>query len=297
MGPLTMMTLLSNAWANGFASAGRVNEVLDAVPEVQDLPGARLLPSPIQGGVIFDHVSFHYNGSSDTTVLEDISFTAEPHQIVAILGATGSGKTSLVNLVPRFYDPTAGRILIDGMDVREFQQDSLRAQVAVVPQETVLFSGTIRDNIRYGNPQAGEEQVLAAARAARVDEFISHLPKGYDTHIEERGVNLSGGQKQRLAIARALLMQPRILILDDSTSSVDVETENHIQAALRQWEPQFTTFIVAQRISTVLKADKIIVLEEGRIAAQGTHASLMDSSPIYQEIYASQLGDGFEEDK
>jgi ATP-binding cassette subfamily B protein len=206
MGPLTMMTMLSNAWANGFASAGRVNEVLDAVAEVQDLPGARPLPVPIQGEVVFDHVSFHYNGGSDTTVLEDISFTAEAQKTIAILGATGSGKTSLVNLMPRFYDPTAGRILIDGMDMKELQQDSLRAQVAVVPQETVLFSGTIRDNIRYGNPQAGDPQVLAAAQAACVDEFISQLPKSYDTHIEERGVNLSGGQKQRIAIARALLM-------------------------------------------------------------------------------------------
>ena len=297
MGPLTMMTLLSNAWANGFASAGRVNEVLDAVPEVQDNPQARLLPANLKGGVTFENVSFHYNGSSDATVLEDITFTAEPGQVMAILGATGSGKTSLVNLIPRFYEPTRGRVLLDGMDIRDFQQGSLRAQVGIVPQETVLFSGTMRDNIRYGNPEASDEQVIAAAKAAQAHGFISGLEKGYDTHVEERGVNLSGGQKQRLAIARALLMNPLILILDDSTSSVDVETENRLQSALRQWEHHFTTFVVAQRISTVLKADRIIVLDQGRIAAQGTHASLMRSSPIYQEIYASQLGDGLREDR
>jgi ATP-binding cassette subfamily B protein len=208
------------------------------------------------------------------------------------LGATGAGKSTLVNLVPRFYDVTAGRILIDGLDIREVAQDSLLAQIAIVPQETILFSGTVRDNIRYGAPDADADAVVAAAVAAQAHNFILELPNGYDTHIEERGVNLSGGQKQRLAIARALLTRPRILILDDSTSAVDVETETKIQEALDEQIGHHTTLVVAQRISTVLKADKIVILDKGRIAAEGTHSALMQSSPIYQEIYASQLGNG-----
>jgi ATP-binding cassette subfamily B protein len=211
---------------------------------------------------------------------------------VAILGATGAGKSTLVNLIPRFYDVTEGHILVDGEDVRQVQQDSLLARIGVVPQETVLFSGTVRDNIRYGRPDATDEEVVAAARAAQAHGFILDLPDGYDTRVEERGVNLSGGQKQRIAIARALLTQPAILILDDSTSSVDVETETEIQAALEAWMKGRTCFMVAQRISTVLKADKIVVIEKGCIAAEGTHRELLRSSPIYQEIYASQLGNG-----
>ena len=297
MTPLTMMTWLSQVWANGFASAQRVNEVLEAEPEVQDLPGARPLPADLRGRVVFEDVSFHYNGDSDATVLEGIRLTAEPGQTVAILGATGAGKTSLVHLIPRFYDPSAGRVTLDGIDLRELDQEALRAQIGIVPQESVLFSGTVRDNIRYGRPQAGEQEVVAAAQAAQAHEFILQLPQGYDTHVEERGVNLSGGQKQRLAIARALLMRPRILILDDSTSSVDVETETHIQAALRERTRACTTFVVAQRISTVLNADRIVVIDRGRVAAEGTHAELIRSSRIYQEIYDSQLGDGFRADQ
>jgi ATP-binding cassette subfamily B multidrug efflux pump len=301
MGPLTMMTQLSNTWANGFASARRVNEVLEAVPEVQDAPDARALPAEFArdgsaGRLAFENVSFHYNSSYDRTVLEGLNLTAEPGQTVAILGATGAGKTSLVNLVPRFYDPAAGRVTLDGLDLRTLQQDSLRARIGVVPQETVLFSGTVADNIRYGRPQASDEEVVAAARAAQAHDFILKLEHGYDTHIEERGVNLSGGQKQRIAIARAVLMQPQILILDDATSSVDVETETRIQAALQRLQHNITTFVVAQRISTVLNADKIVVIDQGRIAAEGTHAELMKSSKIYQEIYDSQLGDGFHEE-
>jgi ATP-binding cassette subfamily B protein len=198
----------------------------------------------------------------------------------------------LINLVPRFYDVSAGRILIDGTDIRQVKQDSLLAQIAVVPQETILFSGTVRDNIRYGRPEASDAEVIAAAQAAQAHEFIMGLSKGYDTNIEERGVNLSGGQKQRIAIARALLTQPKILILDDSTSSVDVETETQIQDALQKQMRQHTSFVVAQRISTVLKADKIIVIDQGRVVAEGTHQELMQTSPIYQEIYDSQLGNG-----
>jgi len=292
LGPLMIMANLANVWAAGIASAERVNEVLETVPEVQDAPGAPALPESARPRVVFENVGFHYNGATETTVLESISLTAEPGQTVAVLGATGAGKSSLVNLIPRFYEVTEGRILIGEEDIRRVQQDSLLARIGVVPQETVLFSGTVRDNIHYGRPQATDEEVVAAARAAQAHEFILALPDGYDTRVEARGVNLSGGQKQRIAIARALLTQPAVLILDDSTSSVDVETETHIQAALETWMKGRTCFVVAQRISTVLKADKIVVIERGRVAAEGTHRELLQSSPIYQEIYASQLGNG-----
>jgi len=293
MNPLILMTMLANALANGIASARRVNEVFDTQPEVEDLPEALPLPESAQASVQFKNVSFHYNGSSDVTVLDRINLRAEPGKTIAILGATGSGKSSLINLIPRFYDPTAGRVEIDGMDISRVQQDSLLAQVGIVPQETILFSGSVGDNIRYGRPEASDEEVEAAAIAAQAHDFILQLPQGYDTHVEERGVNLSGGQKQRIAIARAILLKPKILILDDSTSSVDVETETRIQEALQEIMQARTSFVVAQRISTVLRADKIIVIDNDRIAAEGTHAELMRSSPIYQEIYASQLGNGF----
>lgn len=292
IGPLMIMANLANVWAAGIVSAERVNEILETVPEVQDAPGARTLPAAALPRITFENVCFHYRGSNETVILEDVNLSAEPGQTVAILGATGAGKSTLVNLIPRFYDATAGRILIDGKDIRRVRQDSLLARIGVVPQETVLFSGTVRDNIRYGRPEASDEEVVAAARAAQAHDFILELPQGYDTRVEERGVNLSGGQKQRLAIARALLTRPAILILDDSTSSVDVETETKIQAALETWMKECTCFVVAQRISTVLKADKIVVIEKGRIAAEGTHRQLLQTSPIYQEIYASQLGNG-----
>ena len=291
MVPLIMMTILSNIWAGGIASAKRVNEVLDTVPEVRDAPDAIALPEPAEGRLVFENVSFRYNGAHAESVLEGIDLTIEPGQTVAFLGSTGSGKSTLVNLVPRFYDVSAGRILLDGIDIRRLRQDSLLALIGIVPQETVLFSGTVRDNIRYGVPGAGDGEIFAAAEAAQAHDFILALPQGYDTHVEERGTNLSGGQKQRIAIARAIMMRPKILILDDSTSSVDVETETKIHEALKERMLGCTTLMVAQRISTVLKADKIVVLEGGSIAAEGPHAELIAACPIYREIFESQLGD------
>jgi ATP-binding cassette subfamily B protein len=291
MGPLTMMVMLSNTWASGMASAKRVNEILDTVPEIQDVPNATSLPDVTQGRLVFEDVSFHYDSAE--AVLDHINLTVEPGQTVAILGSTGAGKSTLVNLVPRFYDVTAGRILLDGVDIRQIKQDTLLSHIGIVPQESVLFSGTVGDNIRYGVPTASDDEVIAAAKAAQAHDFILSLPRGYETHIEERGTNLSGGQKQRVTIARALLTKPKILILDDSTSSVDVDTETKIQDALESQLHVHTSLVVAQRISTVLKADKIVVIDQGHIAAEGTHKQLMQSSPIYQEIYESQLGNGF----
>lgn len=300
MGPLGIMVMLANVVAAATASAERINEVLDAVPEVQDISNPRTLPERRGKRIAFEGVNFHYNGANDGLVLNGVDFVAEPGQTVAILGATGAGKSSIGNLVPRFYDVASGRITWNGVDIRDLRQSDLLAEVGVVPQETVLFSGTIRDNIRYGKPEASEMEVVGAAKATQAHDFIMNLPNGYDTRVEERGVNLSGGQKQRIAIARALLLKPSILILDDSTSSVDVETETKIQNAMKSWlhdststsTSRSTCFVVAQRISTVLNADKIIVVDEGKIVAQGTHAELRQTSPVYQEIYASQLGNG-----
>jgi len=291
MMPLTLLAMMVGQISAASASAQRIVEVLDIQPEIQQRQDARVL-LPLLGRVAFEDVSFSYNSDYEEPVLQHINLVAEPGQNVAILGATGSGKSSLLNLIPRFYDVTHGRVTVDGVDVREATLDSLRSQIGVALQDTVLFRGSIRDNIRYGRPDAGDEEVIAAAKAAQIHDFILSLPDGYDTIVGERGVNLSGGQKQRIAIARALLVQPRILILDDSTSAVDVETEARIEEALRKLMKGRTCFVIAQRISTVLNADKIVVLDQGQIAAQGTHAELMASSRIYQEIYESQLGDG-----
>ena len=290
MTPLVMMTLLSSVWASGIASAKRVDEVLSAVPEIMDAPNALSLSIDGAARIEFEHVTFSYGGASADSVLKDISFVAEPGKTVAILGATGAGKSTLVKLIPRFYDVSAGRVLINGIDVRTVTEDSLLAQIAIVPQESLLFSGTVRDNIRYGQPSASEQQVLEAARAAQAHDFISELEHGYDSRVEQRGANFSGGQRQRIALARALLLRTKILILDDSTSAVDVETETHIQRALAELGQTQTRVVVAQRISTVLRADKIIVLDEGRTVAEGNHHTLLQTSRIYQEIYSSQLG-------
>ena len=288
---LMMVSALVIQLARAAASAERIQEVLETVPLVQSQPGA-LHDFVPQGRVAFENVTFSYDGNGSEPVLKNVSFVAEPGQTVALLGTTGTGKSSMVHLIPRFYDVTAGRVTIDDVDVRDIDQDALRHNIGIAMQETVLFSGTIRDNIRYGRPDATDDEVLAAAQAAQAHDFILSFPEGYDTVLGQRGVNLSGGQKQRIAIARALLIKPAVLILDDSTSSVDVETETRIQAALEDVMRHQTRFVIAQRISTVLNADKILVLDEGQIAAEGTHSELLASSPIYREIYESQLGNG-----
>jgi len=297
---LMFVSMLVMRVARAQASAERIQEVLDSEPEIQDKPDALVAFAP-QGRVRFENVTFSYDGDRHDPVLKGISFVAEPGQTVAILGATGSGKSSLIHLIPRFYDVTDGQITIDGVDVREVDKAVLRRNIGIALQESVLFTGTIRDNIRYGRPDAADEEVIAAAQAAQAHDFISEFPDGYDTVLGQRGVNLSGGQKQRIAIARALLVQPAVLILDDSTSSVDVETEAKIQDALEGLTQNRTSqkpgdaatvFVIAQRISTVLNADKILVLDDGQIAAEGTHGELITSSPVYQEIYESQLGNG-----
>ena len=287
--PLTSMGMMIGFISASDASAQRIYAVLDETPEVQDDPGAVML-STDQGRVALEDVTFSYDGEDQEPVLREITLMTAPGETIALLGATGSGKSSLISLLPRFYDVQEGRVAIDGKDVREVTLDSLRAQMAIAPQETILFSGTIRDNIRYGRAEASDEEVVSAAKAAQAHSFITGFPDGYDTMLGQRGVNLSGGQKQRLAIARALLMHPRVLILDDSTSSVDVETEARIQAALDQFKAGCTVLLVAQRISSVLGADKIVVLDRGRVAAVGNHRELMASSAIYREICQSQLG-------
>jgi len=286
---LMMVSMLVMMTARAQASAERIQEVLDSVPRIEDKADAVAAFAP-RGRVAFENVTFSYDGNGGAPVLKNINFVAEPGQTVAILGATGSGKSSLIHLIPRFYDVTGGRVTIDGVDVRDIEKEVLRRNVGVALQESVLFSGTIRDNIRYGRPDATDAEVIAVAQAAQAHQFISEFTGGYDTVIGQRGVNLSGGQKQRVAIARALLIRPAVLILDDSTSSVDVETETRIQDALEDVMKGRTSLVIAQRISTVLNADKILVLDDGQIAAEGTHRELLASSPIYREIYESQLG-------
>ncbi len=288
---LMAVSMLVVRIARAEASAERIWEVLDSIPEVQPRPGALTTFNP-RGRVAFEHVSVSYRGSEHDPALEEITFVAEPGQSVALLGATGAGKSSLVNLIPRFYDASGGRVTIDGVDVRDLDERALRAAMGVVLQESVLFSGTIRDNIRYGRPEATEEEVIAAATIAQAHDFISGFAGGYDAVVGQRGVNLSGGPKQRIAIARALLVQPALLLLDDSTSAVDVETEARIQAALVSAHGGQTRIVVAQRISTVRSADKILVLDDGKLVAEGAHDELLASSPVYREIYQSQMEHG-----
>lgn len=273
----------------GIASAQRVFEILDAPLDIASKPDARHIPE-IDGVVRFENVSFRYDDDSPD-VLRSIDLEAQPGQVVAVLGPTGSGKSSLVSLIPRFYDVTRGRVTIDGVDVRDIDLRNLRSQIGIVLQKSLLFSASVRENIAYGRPDAREEEIVAAAMAANAHDFIMEFPDGYDTLIGERGVTLSGGQRQRVAIARALLIDPRILILDDATSSVDTKTEHQIQQALQRLMAGRTTFIIAQRLSSVQKADQILVLEDGEIVERGTHVELLSLQGHYAEIYRLQLED------
>lgn len=285
--PIMMFGMIVTQMGQASASADRIFEILDAKSDIVDKPDAAKLPA-VKGDVKFENVTFRYVGGGDP-VLKNVSFEAKSGETIALLGSTGSGKTTIINLLPRFYDPSEGSITIDGHDLRDVTLDSLRSQIGIVLQETTLFSGTIRENIAFGKPEATREEIQSAAKAAAAHDFIMSFPEGYSTHVGERGATLSGGQKQRVAIARALLLNPRILILDDSTSSVDVATESHIQEALETLMKGRTSFVIAQRISTVMNADKILVLEKGEVVAQGRHAQLMEEEPIYAEIYNSQI--------
>lgn len=291
MFPLGLIAMAIGLVSAANASAERINEIFEIEPQVRDIENAAELIIH-QGRVCFENVSFQYNHHEQTPVLRDINFCAEASKTIAILGATGSGKSTLLNLIARLYDVTGGRISIDGIDIRDVKQESLWKQMGIVLQETILFSGSIAENIRFGNLEADFSEVVEAAKNAQAHEFIMNLADGYDSKVAQRGSNLSGGQKQRIAIARALLMQPRILLLDDATSSVDVETESKIQDALQKVMKNCTSFVVAQRISTVLTADKIIIMDRGEIVALGHHRELIQSSPIYQDIFNSQLGNG-----
>lgn len=286
--PLRRLSWLTGMSSLCQAGAERLFEILDAVPDVQDAPQARPLPQ-VEGRVQFEHVSFRY--SADVPVLHDITFSAAPGQIIALLGSTGSGKSTIAQLIPRFYDVTSGRITIDGFDIRACQLAALRQHIGIVMQDTFLFSTTIRDNIAYGRDDLERDTIIAAARAARAHDFIMQFPDGYDTWVGERGVTLSGGQRQRIAMARAFARNPRLLILDDATSSVDMETEFLIQQALTDLMAGRTTFVIAQRLRTLKQADTILVLADGRIVQRGTHDELVAQPGLYRRIYDLQLRD------
>lgn len=284
--PIRMLGWLVNMASQAAAAGQRVFAILDTESAVQDKPSAQELQRP-KGHVRFDRVSFSYDGQAP--VLDGVSIDARPGETIALLGATGSGKSTIINLIPRFYDVTAGSVTIDGNDVRDVTLKSLRANIGMVLQETFLFSASLKDNIAYGRPGVSEQELISAAKAAQIHDFIVSLPEGYNTLIGERGIGLSGGQKQRVAVARALLMDPRILILDEATSSVDSETELAMQKALQAVMANRTTFVIAQRLSTVRRAHQIIVLQDGQIAEQGTHDSLLRQNGIYREIYDLQF--------
>lgn len=291
---LLMMPAQQLGWlvnAGGEASAGiqRIFEILDHHPEIES-PNTSLNPGILTGKVEFENVSFKYDGDK-SPALHQVNLTVLPNQVIALIGTTGSGKTTLVNLIPRFYDVSSGAVRVDGQDVRSLDLTLLRRQIGIVLQSSLLFSTTIRENIAYGRPNATEEEIVTAAKAAQAHEFIMNLPHGYDTVVGERGITLSGGQRQRVAIARALLLNPRILILDDSTSSVDTETEHLLQKALAHLMEGRTTFIIAQRLSSVRRADIILVLDQGHIVEQGTHSELLARDGLYREIYELQLQD------
>lgn len=287
--PAQQLSWLVNSASEASAGLQRVYDILDLVPEIKSPPGAVSLAT-MQGAVYFDRVSFAYHGEKGEA-LHDVHLEVAPNQIVALIGPTGSGKTTLVNLIPRFYDVTKGSLRIDGVDIRQMDLRSLRNQIGIVLQSSLLFSATVRENLAFGRPDADEADIIAAARAAQAHDFILELPHGYDTEIGERGVTLSGGQRQRIAIGRAILMNPRILLLDDSTSSVDTQTEHLIQNALANLMQGRTTFIIAQRLSTVKRADLILVMDNGRIVERGTHSELLKKRGLYHQIYQLQLQD------
>ncbi len=286
LNPVRLLGMIIPAIAMAGAAAERVFEILDTLPDVQEEPGAADLPA-VQGHVRFENVSFTYGRRRE--VLNNIDLEALPGQIIALVGQTGSGKSTIINLIPRFYDPTEGRITIDGHDIRHASLRSLRSQIGIVLQETTLFAASIRENIAFGVVGAQDEEIVAAAKAAQAHDFIMQTAHGYDTLVGERGITLSGGQKQRMAIARALLIDPRLLVLDDATSSVDSETEQQIQEALDRLMLGRTSFVIAHRLSTVMQADCILVLEKGRIAARGRHEELLKTSALYADIYRRQL--------
>jgi ATP-binding cassette subfamily B protein len=284
--PLRMLGMWIGQAQRAIAAGERIFEILDEPEEIADRPGARRLPSG-PGDVRFEDVDFGYDPRR--AVLERISLDIRAGRTLALIGRTGSGKTTLAALVPRFYDVTGGRVLVDGVDVRELERRSLRREIGVISQDPFLFSASVRDNIALGIPDAPHEAVEAAAHAAQAHEFILELPHGYETVIGERGITLSGGQRQRIAIARALLIDPRILILDDATASVDATTEAKIRAGLAEVMRGRTTIIIAHRLSTIALADEIAVLDRGRIVARGTQAELLDESPLFREIHEHGL--------
>jgi ATP-binding cassette subfamily B protein len=284
--PLRMLGMWIGQAQRATASGERIFEVIDETEDVSDSPGARELPAG-DGRLAFERVQFAY--APGRPVLEDVDLDIEPGRTIALIGHTGSGKTTLASLVPRFYDVTGGRVTIDGADVRELRLAALRRAIGIVAQDPFLFSATVRENIAFGAPQAADEDVVRAARLAQAHDFIDELPDGYETTIGERGITLSGGQRQRIAIARALVLDPRVLILDDATASVDATTEARIRLGLREAMKGRTTLIVAHRLSTIALADELVVLDRGRIAARGTQAELLEGSPVFREIYEHGL--------
>lgn len=286
---LMMLAMVLLQSSRAVASSGRIGEVLDTEIDLTDETAAHKNSVVREGKIEFRHVSFRYYKKNQEKVLDDISFTIKPGQTVGIIGSTGSGKTSLVQLIPRLYDADEGAVFVDGVDVRDYSLKNLRDGVSMVLQKNVLFSGTILENLQWGDEQAGEAEVRAAAAAAQADDFVSHFPEGYETQLGQGGVNVSGGQKQRLCIARALLKKPKILILDDSTSAVDTATEKRIRESFQTTLRHTTKLIIAQRIGSVMDADLILVMEEGRIVGRGSHEELLASCSAYQEIYDSQM--------